>query len=167
MHGLRDRFVKHRIRSGEPSGDKAMLKRSIGEIPTLSKHFHFQNCLWPSRLRSRKSIAFRGKFYPGNRARERGALCICRKRVCWKERTSGEQGSPRDADAFINPLARLYGHLQIYTCNNIPSPPPRTQKPQLRCRKAPFGPAGARRPVFPVLAQLARSLYPLSCLPTS
>lgn len=40
-------FVKHRMKPGERNEDKAILKRSIGEISTLSKHFHFQSCLWP------------------------------------------------------------------------------------------------------------------------
>lgn len=126
-----------------------MLKcSSIGEIPTLSKHFHFQNCLWPSLLRSRKSDRISSGGW-GNRAPERRPLCVCRERVCWKEWMSGEQGSPKDAVAFINSLAQLYGHLQIYTCNNIPPPLPRTQKPQGVAGKYHSAPAWAERASVP------------------
>lgn len=69
---------------GELNEDKAILKRSIGEISTLSKHFHFQSCLWQY-AGPENQLCFLVDSTQETEPWERKPVHICWKHICWKE----------------------------------------------------------------------------------
>lgn len=76
-------YLLNRMKSREPNEDKAVLKRSIGEIYTLSKHFHFQSCLWPHAGPENRSC-FLANSTQGTEPWEHAPVY-----TCWKEWMSG------------------------------------------------------------------------------
>lgn len=147
---------------------KPFLKHSIGEISTLRKHFHFENCLWPSLLRSRKLITFPGvNSTQGTDPWERVLVYICWKHIFCKEWMSNEQASPYDANAFIKLIgATVVGIYKFTAVCPMELPPLLSlhafrRNCSCRCGKVSFLPPSPGRATFPALA---RGGCKLSCL---